>query len=805
MSSATQERIVILHLSDLHAGQRFRKGFHHDLPLDKRCQRLLNVFKDTFGKLNLPRVDLLVLSGDLTDGGQQEEFEAFITHFLKPLTENGVAQCAIAAPGNHDVDWKIVRKPREGIIPLHEFKTRISGARFEKLAGQKIYCPPLGSGDALDVLALGDPTWCQVVPFNSVNLGGTPHPDIGRYLKLDPKKPLKDGTPGFEENEEMFDDTKNRIHEIPPIDPAFVSDDDLSSVHSTLDDNSPEAQTPFRIAVIHHNPIPYANEGSNPRPYRFLNDGAFNDFLIKNRFHLVLHGHQHVSELFAFSTLSSTSASGLCGAGSGFLCLGAPSFGAEDASGLGFNLITIKRSPSVATLQIERFTWAHSSGGGVQKLTKNESFHVIPLEDLDERRGKLLNQLSIMVFKQEKLTELERNTGIRDASTEADFFERLRQLRRDHKNIRAMYSLSVFGPELWNDKRLAEYFLPEARRNIARAAALAKSLEARYQQKIGEVELKGKFQEILKSGIPNLLFCFSSPLYSAVRCAKNISKDLGITSALRAALTTRQLQDLQARDRDFIKRTLRDVSGNVSCTDKSDSLSIWDNVCSVPGTAFAIGVGDDDTEPIDIAVATSLLSRISLEDMRLDLDRPYKFVPQKVNDEVAVSKLAEFPRILLWRAEDFDSAAAIETIEFHENCAFPLFWIRPEALVNAGRQKKLRQHIGHFTIIDANKKEVSSRWNDDRGNTPPEPKSAFDPSWVGSLWHDAPPRALEGNPHFIDEFVHLLRRPDIMFAADAWAMRKMGTDTWKKLIEHLGSIDVSAWMDHPAELLRGVD
>lgn len=207
MSSPQQERIVILHLSDLHAGQRFRKRFALDLSLDKRCRRLLTAFKDTFQKLHLPQVNLLVLSGDLTDGGQREEFEALITYFLKPLTEDGVAQCAVAAPGNHDVDWKLLRKPVEGLIPLHEFKTRISGGRFEKLTGQKIFCPPLESGDALAVLTLGDPTWCQVVPFNSVNLGGAPHPDIQRYLKFDPTKPLKDGTPGYEENEDMFDDT----------------------------------------------------------------------------------------------------------------------------------------------------------------------------------------------------------------------------------------------------------------------------------------------------------------------------------------------------------------------------------------------------------------------------------------------------------------------------------------------------------------------------------------------------------------------------------------------------------------------
>ena len=207
-------------------------------------------------------------------------------------------------------------------------------------------------------------------------------------------------------------------------------------------------------------------------------------------------------------------------------------------------------------------------------------------------------------------------------------------------------------------------------------------------------------------------------------------------------------------------------------------------------------VGNDDTESLDIGFANLLLTRVSLEDMRLDLGRPYDFVPQKVNDKLAVSKLAEFPRILLWRAEDFDSPVAIQTIEFHENCAFPLFWLRPDALVSAGRRTE-REYIGHFTIVDSSRKDVLSCWNDAKGNIPPKPRGGIQPNEVKSLWHDAPPRALEGDPHFIDEFVHLLRRPDIMFAADAWAMRKMGADTWNKLIGHLKAIDVLGWMSDP--------
>ncbi|MGH8488881.1 MAG: metallophosphoesterase family protein [Gammaproteobacteria bacterium] len=797
MSHKPGESIVILHLSDLHAGQRFKKPFFQQHPLQKRCGRLLQIFNEnTFGRLGLPSVDLLVLSGDLTDEGRREEFQALISHFLKPLTESGLVRNAIAVPGNHDVDWKLVRQPSEGLIPLHEFRSRISESRFEKLSAGRIFCPPAGSGDTLGFLPLGDPAWCQVVPFNSVNLGGTLHPDIKRYLKLDPKKAIDDGKLGFEENEEMF--TK-RFGEAPPIDPAFISDDDLSSVHTTLDVNTPAGHTPFRIAVIHHNPIAYSSEGSNPRPYRFLNDGAFNEFLIKHGFHLVLHGHQHVAELFSFSRAPSrgrataTAHKTSPALENGFLCLGAPSFGAEDAPGIGFNLIAVERIRDLATVHVQRLTWEHSSSGGLQELTRNESRHVVPLGDVDDRRRTLLHRLSIMVLNNDKLPELEREAGI-SATFEGAFFGRLRDMRNDHKNIRAMYSLSVFPAELWSEKRLAEFFLPEARRNIARAAALAKSLETRYQN-VPNATLRDKLRQIVTSGTPNLLFRFSRPVHEAIRSAKSISEGLGITTLIRAAATGGQLPELHIRDRTFIERNSARTTINTGCADKSDSLSIWDNVCSVGGIDFESEACEAEIAAMDIEGITSLLNRVSVEDMRFNLfDPPYGFEPKQTNNPTAISKLAEFPRILLWKGEDFDSEEAIECIEFHENCAFPLFWIRPEMLRGT---KGERKYIGHFTIVDANRAGVSSRWNDAQGDEPGEP-TGWNPNKVKSLWDNAPPHCLRDEPNLIDEFVHLLKRPDIMFAADAWAMRKMGASKWDALINHLNLIDLTAWMNEPS-------
>lgn len=63
MSDAPSESITILHLSDLHAGQRFKKDGFSERTIADRCDRLLELFvRYTFGTLGVPQVDLLVLS-----------------------------------------------------------------------------------------------------------------------------------------------------------------------------------------------------------------------------------------------------------------------------------------------------------------------------------------------------------------------------------------------------------------------------------------------------------------------------------------------------------------------------------------------------------------------------------------------------------------------------------------------------------------------------------------------------------------------------------------------------------------------
>lgn len=791
MSHEASERVVLVHLSDLHAGQRFYEpASNKQDAIGEKCKRMFEAFTDhTFGSLKLTKIDLLVLSGDLTDRAQIHEFAGLVKHFIEPLIGSNIFKQVLAVPGNHDVDWKLVRKPNVDLSPLSEFD-QLSSRNFQNLPSGRLISPTNAFGPTPGFATLGATGWCQVVPFNSVSLGGTAHPDIQRYLLLDPEKRDANVEFGYARNPKMME-LDERLGDIPPVDPAYVLSSDLDRTRRMLQMTTEPTRKPFRIAVLHHNPIPYRSEGPRPRAYRFINDGAFNDYLVRNQFHLVLHGHQHLADLFYFSHLPPDGiASGL---ENGFLCLGAPAFGANDAYSIGFNIITIERARHLATVRIQRLTWGHDLGGDVRELTEKPSEHFVPLEVVDDRRRTLLKSLSTMVMNRDRVLELERLAGVGDAPSEAGFFRQLRALRETYKNIRGMYSLSVFPPELWSDKRLAEFFLPEARRNIARAAALAKSLEVKCHNATDSA-VRSRVREIIKSGTPNLLFRFSRTVHEAIQSARAISETLQVSNLVREALDARDVQNLNDRDLNFIKRTLARTEGHTGCVDKSCSFSIWDNVCSVAGIDLDNDFWEGDLDTEATVGMSSLLDRVSVEDMRFNLyDPPYSFDPASVISSAARSQLAEFPRILLWTERDLDSPSAIECIEFHENCAFPLYWIRPDALKN--RSGTVRRYIGHFSIVDAAITEVFGRWNDEKGNEPEGRPDEFYPDKVKWLWHEAPPFALLSYPSFIDEFLHLLRRPDIMFAADAWAMRKIGNNAWAKLGNHLDSIKLTAWND----------
>lgn len=90
----------ILHLSDLHFGTKenalnWQSQLAEDLVKDQMC----------------PRLDAVILSGDISNRATEEEFEA-TTVFLKKLQEEFQLDKdqLVIVPGNHDVSWIVARK-----------------------------------------------------------------------------------------------------------------------------------------------------------------------------------------------------------------------------------------------------------------------------------------------------------------------------------------------------------------------------------------------------------------------------------------------------------------------------------------------------------------------------------------------------------------------------------------------------------------------------------------------------------------------------------------------------------------------
>lgn len=103
--SKTNDKISILHISDLHFG-----GSHRFLPMDgfsiDDTPKLSSLITEDIKNLNLT-IDAIVISGDITSTGDSEEFEFAIDH-IKELHKllNVPIENIVTVPGNHDITWK---------------------------------------------------------------------------------------------------------------------------------------------------------------------------------------------------------------------------------------------------------------------------------------------------------------------------------------------------------------------------------------------------------------------------------------------------------------------------------------------------------------------------------------------------------------------------------------------------------------------------------------------------------------------------------------------------------------------------
>ena len=101
----------ILHISDLH--MHAQGDFGQELVLSQLVEDVSEQTTDG------PGFDTLVVSGDLTHSGHDEEFTRVSDLLLDPLAEvTGLSRSQmVLAPGNHDIDRSFVSQYLTGLRP----------------------------------------------------------------------------------------------------------------------------------------------------------------------------------------------------------------------------------------------------------------------------------------------------------------------------------------------------------------------------------------------------------------------------------------------------------------------------------------------------------------------------------------------------------------------------------------------------------------------------------------------------------------------------------------------------------------
>jgi predicted MPP superfamily phosphohydrolase len=240
--------VRILHLSDLHFTASTTPATH------------LSPLIDDWSGLGEPHVTHVVLSGDLTDGGQEAEFER-LADFVRQISGqmNVPLDSVIVVPGNHDVDWN---EPVYSMRPkrLHLGATLNRTTQLEQQDVVLTRDESLYPSRLKGFWSFSSELWGDIAPASATAWIRTMHEGL-LFLCL------------------------NSAWEIDEFFPHRASIDEVGLSHALTNRSAREhaARDPIKIAVVHH-PI-----SGNEK----IEHDAFLERLGQNGFNLVLHGHVH--------------------------------------------------------------------------------------------------------------------------------------------------------------------------------------------------------------------------------------------------------------------------------------------------------------------------------------------------------------------------------------------------------------------------------------------------------------------------------------------------------------------------------
>ncbi|EYF03812.1 metallophosphoesterase [Chondromyces apiculatus] len=254
---AAQRVVHVLHLSDLHFSQVSQAHVW--------CSQLTEDLRE----LECERVDVLVLSGDLTQRADAKEFQA-AQLFLKALSTamHISPQQVVVVPGNHDVSWPLSKASytlhrRDDLdVPLEEGRFIAHGQEVVELRDEAAY-----------------PRRLETFAAFYEQIKGSTYPlEYGSQIDVQdfPRENLLIlGLNSAWETDHHF---RSR---------ASIHPEALASALARVRQNPAHASR-FKIAVWHH-PIAGPDEDR-------IKDHGFMQQLAKAGFRLVLHGHIHKAE-----------------------------------------------------------------------------------------------------------------------------------------------------------------------------------------------------------------------------------------------------------------------------------------------------------------------------------------------------------------------------------------------------------------------------------------------------------------------------------------------------------------------------
>jgi 3',5'-cyclic AMP phosphodiesterase CpdA len=535
----------------------------------------------------------------------------------------------------------------------------------------------------------------------------------------------------------------------------------------------------MRMVIMHHSPVP-TDSDENKRDV-FINNRHFNGTLIKTNVKLVLSGHHHRGdELYAAmpgrldqfdGRIEPVAANPMIE--SGFLSVSAPTFLRQPARAgaqQGFNVVEIETAPldNIATITVTkyRFTSENDPQFVVHGAPLRYRIALARLQDIwpqqaaQERRIVILENVAREIYSSRPIEPLERVLGIKLSDESIGGLHRLiDSLRRRTHTIHGLYSMTVLPPAAWWANQLTRRFRPA------------------FLEHMNHAIRRGA---ILKTGRSVALFRLSTSLHAAVTQALFGAAKIRVAGRVRENLAN---DDFTHEERVWIGESLEALNASLA----GDSLSVWGR------NATFIPYDEKIAEPVSEGSFMHTVVEGDAWDIPVDDEAAGIRNQDESNFELA--------RIAYWPIEDFDTDYALRVIEFHEDFHVPFFWLDPRFLL--GRTNRPRKPIGTFVVCDKGpeKDTIQCYWNNIRGEAPKD-RDVYetipgDDSKAAQFWgSDSYPKILSNCPNSgSSEMRALLRRPDILFASDAWALCKTN-DTKKILEEYLYSRrgECQAWL-----------